>query len=68
PVEKGTAVAATHIKASRTLTVTGLPDDVAMNKKLNEAIQEAITGRKPVKAALDDAAKVWNEKFTAAKK
>lgn len=68
PVEKGTAVAATHIKASRTLTVTGLPDDVAMNKKLNEAMQDAITGRKPVQAALDDAAKFWNEKFNTAKK
>lgn len=68
PVEKATSVAATHIKISRTLSVSGLPDEAGMTKKLDDAVLEAVTGRKPVKAALDDAAKFWNEKFSSVKK
>jgi putative chitobiose transport system substrate-binding protein len=68
PVEKGTAVAATHIKASRTLSVSGLPDEAGMNKKLDAAVLAAVTGQKPVQAALDEAAKFWNEKLAAVKK
>ncbi|UXY16792.1 extracellular solute-binding protein [Chitiniphilus purpureus] len=65
PVEQATSVAAGAIKTSRTLTVSGLPDEAAMNKKLNDELEAAITGRKPVKQALDEAVKFWNGKFSS---
>ncbi|MBE9609927.1 ABC transporter substrate-binding protein [Chitinilyticum piscinae] len=67
PVEQATAVAATNIKASRTLTISGLPDEAAMNKKLNDEVEAAVTGRKSAKEALDAAAALWNEKLAAKK-
>ncbi|WP_035057353.1 ABC transporter substrate-binding protein [Andreprevotia chitinilytica] len=68
PVEKALATAADSIKVTTTLTVSGLPDESAMNKKLDESIEAAVTGRKPAKQALDEAVAFWNEKFSAAKK
>ncbi|AOY00257.1 ABC transporter substrate-binding protein [Jeongeupia sp. USM3] len=65
PIERATSVAATAIKASRTLTVSGLPDEAAMNKKLDDEVQAAVTGRKSAKQALDDAAAFWNGKLAA---
>lgn len=63
PVEKALATAATSIKETRTLTVAGLPDEAAMNKKLDDEVEAAITGRKPVKDALSDAVAFWNQKL-----
>jgi putative chitobiose transport system substrate-binding protein len=67
PVEQATAVAASAIKSSRTLSVSGLPDEAAMNQKMNDEIEAAIVGRKPVKQALDEAVAFWNSKFAAGK-
>ncbi|GGP27010.1 ABC transporter substrate-binding protein [Silvimonas amylolytica] len=65
PIEHGRAVAAEAIRQARTLTVTGLPDEAAMNKKLQDELEEAISGRKPVKQALDEAVAFWNGKLGA---
>ncbi|SMC19800.1 putative chitobiose transport system substrate-binding protein [Andreprevotia lacus DSM 23236] len=67
PVAKALSTAADSIKVTQTLTVSGLPDEAAMNKKLDEAVEAAITGRTPAKQALDEAAAYWNEKFSAKK-
>ncbi|WP_283148369.1 ABC transporter substrate-binding protein [Silvimonas soli] len=65
PIEHGRAVAALAIRDTRTLTVTGLPDEASMNKKLQDELQEAIAGRKPVKQALDETVAFWNSKLGA---
>ncbi|GAA5783915.1 sugar ABC transporter substrate-binding protein [Chitiniphilus shinanonensis] len=64
-VERARAVAAKSMDNARTLTIPPgvLPDGASMNKKLQDEIQNAIEGRKPVKAALDEAAAAWNEKL-----
>ncbi|MDR3426866.1 MULTISPECIES: ABC transporter substrate-binding protein [Silvimonas] len=64
-VEQGRAVAAQSMDNARTLTIPPgvLPDEAAMNKKLQDEIQDAVEGRKPVKAALDEAVAAWNEKL-----
>ncbi|WP_148714861.1 ABC transporter substrate-binding protein [Chitinolyticbacter meiyuanensis] len=64
-VERARAVAAKSMDNARTLTIPPgvLPDGAAMNKKLQDEIQNAIEGRKPVKAALDEAAADWNAKL-----
>ncbi|KAF0813123.1 sn-glycerol-3-phosphate-binding periplasmic protein UgpB [Andreprevotia sp. IGB-42] len=67
PIEKALATAADSIKVTSTLTISGLPDEAAMNKKLDEAVEAAITGQKPAKQALDEAVAYWNEKFSAKK-
>ena len=67
PIEHGRAIAAQAIVNARTLTVTGLPDEASMNKKLQDEIQSAVEGRKAAKAALDDAAAYWNDKLSTAK-
>ncbi|WP_353324400.1 ABC transporter substrate-binding protein [Chitiniphilus shinanonensis] len=64
PIEQATGVAAAAIKTSRTLTISGLPDEAAMNKKMNDELEAAITGQKPVKKALDEAVAFWNSKFS----
>jgi putative chitobiose transport system substrate-binding protein len=63
PIEKALSVAAASIKDTRTLTVSGLPDEAAMNKKLDEEVEAAISGRKSAKEALDAAVAMWNQKL-----
>ncbi|GGP27011.1 ABC transporter substrate-binding protein [Silvimonas amylolytica] len=65
PVEAGRAAAAASMDNARTLTIPPgvLPDEAAMTKKLQDEIQDAVEGRKPVKAALDEAVAAWNEKL-----
>ncbi|GAB7128813.1 sugar ABC transporter substrate-binding protein [Silvimonas sp. JCM 19000] len=67
PIEHGRAVAAKAIVNARTLTVTGLPDEASMNKKLQDELQSAIEGRKSAKDALDAAVAYWNQKLSATK-
>jgi putative chitobiose transport system substrate-binding protein len=65
PVDQARAVAAKSMDNARTLTIPPgvLPDEAAMTKKLQDEVQNAIEGRKPVKAALDAAVAAWNEKL-----
>lgn len=56
----GGAVAATTGGAARTLNVSGLPDEAGMMKALSTALEAAVSGRQPAKAALDQAVAYWN--------
>ena len=47
----------------RTLYVAGVPGFERLNKRLQDAIEAAIIGRKDVKTALDEAAAFWNSKL-----
>ena len=47
----------------RTLYVAGVPGFERLNKRLQDAVEAAIIGRKDVKAALDEAAAFWNSKL-----
>ncbi|KAF0813124.1 putative ABC transporter-binding protein [Andreprevotia sp. IGB-42] len=64
-VEQARAVAAGSMDGARTLVITPgqLPDEAALTKKLQDELQSAIEGRKPVKAALDEVVAAWNEKL-----
>ncbi|WP_432719426.1 sugar ABC transporter substrate-binding protein [Jeongeupia wiesaeckerbachi] len=64
-VDQARAVAAKSMENARTLTIAPgvLPDEAAMNKKLQDEVQSAIEGRKSVKAALDEVVAAWNEKL-----
>jgi putative chitobiose transport system substrate-binding protein len=62
------AVAASSGGAARTLSVSDLPDEAGMMKALSTAMENAVSGRKPVKAALDEAVNYWNAQFAAASK
>lgn len=66
PIDQARAVAAKSMEGARTVgpwVFGGLPDEAGMTKKLQDEIQNAVEGRKPVKAALDAAVAAWNEKL-----
>ncbi|WP_035057351.1 ABC transporter substrate-binding protein [Andreprevotia chitinilytica] len=64
-VNQARAVAAKSMDNARTLYLPpgALPDEAALTKKLQDEVQSAIEGRKPVKAALDEVVAAWNEKL-----
>lgn len=63
-LEKARAVGGKNIDNIRTLWgVPGLPDFEALNKRLQDAVEAGVTGKKDIKEALDDAATFWNEKL-----
>ncbi|MBE9610224.1 ABC transporter substrate-binding protein [Chitinilyticum piscinae] len=66
PVEKARAVAAGSMAGAKTVMMEPgiLPDETTMMRKFNDEMQLAITGRKPVKAALDAAAADWNKRLS----
>ncbi|MBB5190114.1 putative chitobiose transport system substrate-binding protein [Silvimonas terrae] len=64
----GRAVAASTGGAARTLSVSDLPDEAGMTKALSTAMENAVSGRQPARAALDEAVKYWNAQFAAAAK
>ena len=61
--EKAMAIGAKRMDIVRTLYVAGVPGFERLNKRLQDAIEAAIIGRKDVKAALDEAAAFWNSKL-----
>ncbi|GAA5784323.1 ABC transporter substrate-binding protein [Chitiniphilus shinanonensis] len=67
PAAKGRATAADSGATARTLVQVGLPDESAMIQRLAQALEEAVTGRKPVKQALDGAVAYWNERLAKQK-
>ncbi|WP_081413128.1 ABC transporter substrate-binding protein [Chitinilyticum aquatile] len=66
PVERARAAAAQSMQYARTpmLPPGSLPDETTMMKQFNDQMQLAIEGRKPAKAALEEAAKLWNARLT----
>jgi putative chitobiose transport system substrate-binding protein len=47
----------------RTLYVSGVPGFERLNKRLQDAVESAIIGRRDVKVALDDAVAYWNARL-----
>ncbi|WP_051305048.1 ABC transporter substrate-binding protein [Chitinilyticum litopenaei] len=66
PVERARAAAAQSMQYARTpmLPPGALPDETTMMKQFNDQMQLAIEGRKPARAALEEAARMWNARLT----
>lgn len=63
--EKGVAIGARSLDSIRTLYVAGVPEYEVLNKRLQDATEAAVIGRKDIKASLDEAAAFWNTKLAA---
>lgn len=61
--EKAMAIGAQRMDIVRTLYVAGVPGFERLNKRLQDAVEAAIIGRKDVKTALDEAVAFWNSKL-----
>jgi putative chitobiose transport system substrate-binding protein len=61
--EKAMALGAKRMDVVRTLYVAGVSGFERLNKRLQDAVEAAIIGRKDVKTALDEAAAFWNSKL-----
>jgi putative chitobiose transport system substrate-binding protein len=61
--EKAMAIGAKRMDVVRTLYVAGVPGFERLNKRLQDAVEAAIIGRKDIKTALDDAVAFWNSKL-----
>jgi putative chitobiose transport system substrate-binding protein len=61
--EKAMAIGAGSMDVVRTLYVAGVPGFERLNKRLQDAVEAAIIGRKDIKTALDEAAAFWNSKL-----
>ena len=61
--EKAMAIGAKRMSVVRTLYVAGVPGFERLNKRLQDAVEAAIIGRRDVKTALDDAVAFWNSKL-----
>jgi putative chitobiose transport system substrate-binding protein len=61
--EKAMAIGATRMNVVRTLYVAGVPGFERLNKRLQDAVEAAIIGRRDVKSALDEAVAYWNSKL-----
>lgn len=64
-VEKGLAVAARNLDSTRTIFLAGVKDSELLSNRLAAAVEQAVTGRKDPKAALDEAVTFWNQKLAA---
>jgi len=62
--EKAMALGAKRMSVVRTLYVAGVPGFERLNKRLQDAVEAAIIGRRDVKAALDETVAFWNSKLT----
>jgi putative chitobiose transport system substrate-binding protein len=61
--EKAMALGAARMDIVRTLYATGGPGFERLNKRLQDAVEAAIIGRRDIQAALDDAVAFWNRKL-----
>ena len=61
--EKAMAIGAARMDVVRTLYVSGVPGFERLNKRLQDAVESAIIGRRDIKSALDDAVAFWNSKL-----
>lgn len=66
PVEKGVIVAAKNLEALRTVYLTEKNSEI-LAARLSSAVEQAVTGRKDAKVALDEAVEFWNKKLGSAK-
>jgi putative chitobiose transport system substrate-binding protein len=61
--EKAMAIGAKRMDVVRTLYVAGVPGFERLNRRLQDAVEAAIIGRRDVKGALDEAVAFWNSKL-----
>lgn len=63
--EKGIALGASRMDRVRTLFVAGVPEFERLNKRLQDAVEAGVIGRRDIRAALDDAAAFWDKRLKA---
>jgi putative chitobiose transport system substrate-binding protein len=61
--DKAMAIGARGMDVVRTLYVGGVPGFERLNKRLQDAVEAAVIGRRDPQAALDEAAAFWNSKL-----
>lgn len=61
--EKAMAIGARGMSLVRTLYVAGVPSFERLNKRLQDAVEAAVIGRREPQAALAEAAEFWNVKL-----
>ncbi|QDQ26330.1 extracellular solute-binding protein [Chitinimonas arctica] len=62
-VEKGLIAAARNIAVTRTVFLAGVKNSELLSTRLSGAVEQAVTGRKDAKLALDEAVLFWNKKL-----
>jgi putative chitobiose transport system substrate-binding protein len=62
---KAVAIGASRMASVRTLYVAGIPDFEQLNKRLEDAVEGAVIGRRDIREALDAAAAYWNRRLGA---
>jgi putative chitobiose transport system substrate-binding protein len=62
---KAVAVGASRMGSVRTLYVAGIPGFERLNKRLEDAVEGAVIGRRDIQEALDAAAAYWNRRLGA---
>jgi putative chitobiose transport system substrate-binding protein len=62
---KAVATGAASMDQVRTLYVSGVPDFEQLNKRLQDAVEGAVIGRRDIQEALDGAAAYWNRRLAA---
>jgi putative chitobiose transport system substrate-binding protein len=62
--EKAVAAGAASMAHSHTLYVAGIDDYDELRRSLVKAVEAGVTGKQDVKAALDQAAAIWNKKLS----
>ena len=65
-LEKGVAIGASRMDRVRTLFVAGVPEFERLNKRLQDAVEAGVIGRRDIRAALDDAVAFWDRRLKAA--
>jgi len=61
--EKAMALGASRLDKVRTLYAAGGPGFERLNKRLQDAVEAAVIGRRDIQEALDDAVAFWNSKL-----
>lgn len=62
-VEKAVVAAAKNLEQTRTIYLGGVKDAELLSTRLSAAVEQAVTGRKDTKQALDEAVAFWNKKL-----
>jgi putative chitobiose transport system substrate-binding protein len=62
---KAVATGASRMESVRTLYVAGIPDFEQLNKRLQDAVEGAVIGRRNIQEALDGAVAYWNRRLGA---
>ncbi|MBV8656369.1 MAG: extracellular solute-binding protein [Burkholderiales bacterium] len=62
-IERGVVAAAHNLDYTHTLFLANVRDPEMLSTKLSSAVEQAVTGRRDAKAALDDAVQFWNQKL-----